>query len=150
MLRSLFFGILLLSCMVSCKRWPNNSKNLGALVELQIQQLKLESYPEIKPCKEKNRPCFENQLLEILERSLPESVTTKELITKDTLWVTIKVLNKENSGFISTKFESITPLTERLQFHIDSSLANINPIKPGYIQGIPVSCKFQLPLIINK
>ena len=147
MLRPLFYGILLLACLTSCKQWSTKPEDLKQVVDHQVDELKLESYPEIEPCEKNTRNCFEEQLSNLLKLSLDTTITTKETLVKDTLWVFIKVNNK---GVIDANFQENSLIVEKIKPSIDSSLTFINPIKPGYIQGIPVTCNFKLPLIINK
>lgn len=145
MFKSLFYGIFIIAFCISCKQWSTTNQEIDRIVENKIDELSLESFPEIEPCKGTSRSCFEKQLSNILQLSLPKSISSEGNL-KDTLWVSITVNNK---GVLTSTFHDKTLFTDNLQQYIDSTIINISPIEPGYIQGIPVTCNFNLPLIIN-
>ncbi len=147
MLRYLLYGILIPSICIGCQSKVSRKQQLQEIVNLQLEQLELESYPEIEPCKETSEQCFNQQLLDILELSIPESITEDKEQINDTLWIRVIV---KKDGYLKTVFSQKTSLTKKIQQRIDSSLVEINPIKPGHVRGIPVTCNFKLPLILNK
>ncbi len=145
MFRKLILMLLFANALTSCDRWHNNQQQINQNFDERLNELELELFPEIKPCNTQKK-CFEEQLSTLIQKQLPQQIVWST-IENDTIWIKIQV---NRNGIISANLPTRMLASEAIKSTIDSTLNAINPIKPGYIQGVPVTCNFKLPLILNK
>lgn len=157
MKRQIPFVILLLA-FSSCQFFETEKVSSEAIYQEEVSAIDwndITRYPKFTGCEENldkaaQRDCF--------AKSLQESIITPGMlaalqslpIEQDTIWLHFQVADDKLVTLQSAEIDSIILLRlPNFQTELRQSVESLELEAPAYKSGIPVTCRFSLPIIIE-
>ncbi|GGB69559.1 hypothetical protein GCM10007424_06910 [Flavobacterium suaedae] len=144
--------------MVSCKWFDTKAPDEQELLEQRLNEINLRevsSYPSIAGCdalmdKNERKECFLSTMAALIQKKLTADTLIVEYAEADTIKVEVTVFPDATLNF-EPKFETDSTAYDTTAVYrvIKSSLVNFPEIEPAQKEGIPVTTKFTLPVVIN-
>lgn len=149
---------LLFCSVASCQWFDSKAPDEQELLEQRLNEINLKevsSYPSIAGCdavmdKNERKECFLATMATLIQEKLTRDTLIVEYPEADTIKVEVTVFPDATLNF-EPKFEvdSITYDTTAVYRAIKNSLTNFPDVEPAQKEGIPVTTKFTLPVVIN-
>lgn len=144
-------------CLLSCEYFLSKEEQTQRLLNeelLAIDWNDVDQYPLFENCdetaiKEEQQNCFKSEMLQRFSEAFADTVYEVEQEFKDTLRVEFVV---DEDGFVNiTQIEennAIEEVVPGFREEIRSRFKDLT-VLPAHKRGIPVSIKFNLPIILN-